>query len=295
MIERSSSNQENPFSDGAVLSVRLWTGDAGDPTSESVWKNATSAASVAVDLVNASGGIGVVTAGNLLVSKFSSVPTAILAAKRIQWAISGCTEAGGDGSGSATILIQSVDDYSSEGSSAAPNPSLEQAFPGQILLAEATCKSLENLPGLPLSPPIAGLRELQWRTSENAPSRLQDDQALAQFRMNGGQHRVVVAEHRPQGLVLRMQILRWGLRSERCQSADPRSWPRRRRKWRRLRNRRRVIEARILLLVLRKVRTQREQATKQAAAIRKGLRIGISVEQTHQATAIFREASVAAR
>lgn len=186
MIERSSSNQENPFSDGAVLSVRLWTGDAGDPTSESVWKNATSAASVAVDLVNASGGIGVVTAGNLLVSKFSSVPTAILAAKRIQWAISGCTEAGGDGSGSATILIQSVDDYSSEGSSAAPNPSLEQAFPGQILLAEATCKSLENLPGLPLSPPIAGLRELQWRTSENAPSRLQDDQALAQFLQQHG-------------------------------------------------------------------------------------------------------------
>lgn len=186
MNEKSSSIHSASASGGAILSIRL-SGAAPDVLSgELLWKNGPPAASVAVDLVNASGGTGVVTDGNLLVSKFSSVPTAILAAKRIQWAVSGCAEAGSADCGSATILIQSVEDHSAQASSTPPDLFLEHTSPGRILLAEPTCKSLENLPGLALSPPAAGLRELQWRTAENAPSRLQDDQALTQFLQQHG-------------------------------------------------------------------------------------------------------------
>lgn len=56
-----------------------------------------------------------------------------------------------------------------------------------------------------------------------------------------------------------------------------------------------LIEARILPLVLRKIRPQREQPAEQAAAIRKLLRFEIAIEEAHQVAAIFREASVAAR
>jgi hypothetical protein len=177
---KSPSTQAMPASTGAVLSIRLFAA-AGDPSGELVWKSTAAVASVTADLVEASGGSGVVREGNLLVSKFSSIPSAILAAKRIQWAVSGCAETGAD-SGSAAILIHSVADPSSQ---AAPTPSLDQASPGQILLAEATCQSLQGLPGLPLVPSAAGLRELQWRSAGNASSAAQDDQALASLI---GQH-----------------------------------------------------------------------------------------------------------
>jgi hypothetical protein len=192
--EKPSSIQSTPASGGAILSIRLSGRALDNPSGELLWKNGPPAASVAADLVNASGGTGVVTDGNLFVSKFSSVPTAILAAKRIQWAVSGCAEAGSADGGSATILIQSVEEHSAQAASVSPNSFFEHASPGQILLAEATCKSLENLPGLRLSPATAGFRELQWRTTENAPSRLQDDKALAQFLQQHGLEEAMLEE-----------------------------------------------------------------------------------------------------
>jgi hypothetical protein len=184
VIERSSSTQENPSSGGAVLSIRLWTRDAGDPSGEPVWKDTTLAASVAADLIEASGGTGIVTDGDLLVSKFSSVPKAILAARRIQWAVSGFAEAGS--TGSAAILIESAQDHFSQTSSNPSRLPLEHAAPGQILLAEATCRSLENLPGLSLLPLSDALRELRWRTSESTPDRDQDDQVLDRLMRQHG-------------------------------------------------------------------------------------------------------------
>lgn len=186
MIERSSSTQENPSSGGAVLSIRLWTRDAGDPSGEMVSKSATLAASVAADLVEASGGTGIVKDGDLLISRFSSVPKAILAARRIQWAMSGFSQAGNIDAESAAILIESAQDHSSQAAPKPPHLSLEHSGPGQILLTEATCKSLENLPGLPLLPPSDGLRELKWRTSESVPNRDQDDQVLDRLMRQHG-------------------------------------------------------------------------------------------------------------
>ena len=182
MNERSSAIPTT--SSGAILSIRLWIPVSGGATEEQVWKKATPAAAVAWDLVEASGGAGIVTEGNLLTSNFPDIPTAILAAKRIQWAVSGCAESGDAKSGSAAILIRSAlggkDQTSAEGS-ALQDVSLEQASPGQILLSEAACLPLENLPGLPLGSASAGVRELQWRRTGEAPSVLDEDSALSEL------------------------------------------------------------------------------------------------------------------
>jgi hypothetical protein len=174
--EKSSSIQGIPASSEVLLSIRLWV-TASDTPSELVWKSKAAAASVAMDLVEVSGGTGVTAKGNLLVSSFPNVPMAILAARRIQWAVSGCADAGDITGGSAAILIQSAEGHSSQASLPSPSLSLEHASPGQILLVEASCKSLDHLPGLALLPASAGLRELQWRTSGSTPNHLQDDQS----------------------------------------------------------------------------------------------------------------------
>lgn len=183
MTEKSSTILETPASSGAVLSIRLWASTQNGLSGEVFGKNSTPAASVAVDLVEASGGTRVVEDGNLLVSSFSSLQSAILVARRIQWAVSACSEVE---SGSAAILIQSAEEHSSQRASTAPVLPLDHASPGQILLAEATCQSLENLPGLPLLPLSAGLRELQWRTSEETSSRVEDEQILDRLMQQHG-------------------------------------------------------------------------------------------------------------
>ena len=111
--------------------------------------------------------------------------------------------------------------------------------------------------------------------------------------MNGREYRVVVAENRTLGLVLRKHIQRRWLPRWCCLSAW-RVLQGQRHGRRRLRSGQRPIKARAWR-VLSKLRLQREQAAEQATAIRKLLRIGVVVEQAYQTTAIFREASVAAR
>jgi hypothetical protein len=170
------------------LSIRLWAPTQNDPSGEVLGKNSTPAVSVAVDLVEASGGTRVVEDGNLLVSSFSSLQSAILVARRIQWAVSACSEVE---RGSAAILIQSAEEHSSQRASTASALRLDDASPGQILLAEATCQSLENLPGLPLLLLSSGLRELQWRTSEEISSRVEDERILDRLMQ---QHGVEVPE-----------------------------------------------------------------------------------------------------
>src|ERR1700681_352209 len=73
------------------------------------------------------------------------------------------------------------------------------------------------------------------------------DQGLAYFRIHGREHRVAVAKHRPQGLILRVQILSRRLRNGGRLSVVRHNWRERRRGPRRLRSGRRLIETRIRL------------------------------------------------
>src|SRR5436190_1000679 len=62
------------------------------------------------------------------------------------------------------------------------------------------------------------------------------DQGLAYFLIRGREHRVAVAKCRPQGLMLRVQILSWRLRNGGRLSVVRRNWRERRRGPRRLRS-----------------------------------------------------------
>lgn len=181
----SFSRQGVSGSSGAVLSIRVWTSKEDTGTDDSFWKSDAPSACLAMDLILASQGAPVTTHGQILVAQFSGIQAAISAARRIQWALSGLSEASNFDSIAAAILI-----YSSADPSVHPQDNLillEQASPGQILLTVETCQSLEGLPGLPLLPPSStGLRELQWRTPENKSNRSSDENILVQLMQQHG-------------------------------------------------------------------------------------------------------------
>jgi hypothetical protein len=183
----SLSRQGVSGSSGAVLSIRLWTSKEDTGTDDSFWRSDAPSACLAMDLILASQGAPVTTRGRILVAKFSAIQAAISAARRIQWAVSGLSEGSNFDSIAAAILIYSPADPSVHPPDNLSVTPLEQASPGQILLTAEICQSLEDLPGLPLlSPSGNGLRELQWRTSENKSNRSSDEKALVELMRQHG-------------------------------------------------------------------------------------------------------------
>lgn len=183
----SFSRQGVSGSSGAVLSIRVWTSKEDTGTDDSFWKSDAPSACLAMDLILASQGAPVTTHGQILVAQFLGIQAAISAARRIQWAVSGLSEASNFDSIAAAILIYSSADPSVHPQDNLSVTPLEQASPGQILLTVETCQSLEGLPGLPLLPPSStGLRELQWRTPESKPNRSSDEKTLIELMRQHG-------------------------------------------------------------------------------------------------------------
>jgi len=178
--DTSPSLQRDSVSGTATLSIRMWPPALDDLSDDSPLKKITPAACVA-DLIEASGGNTVSTDGDLLVSNFSCLQTALLTARRIQWAVFGLSEAGTTGNGNSAILIHSVNNEPSQARSDSANYFLDHASPGQILLSATVCEPLENLPGLSLLPVAGGMLEVRWHASEVASSRLKDDEVLGQL------------------------------------------------------------------------------------------------------------------
>ena len=180
MTENSSAAQSAAGSSGAVLSIRLWIKGTGAPAEEASRQGPPSAAALALDLIAASGGAEVTTDGGMVVSQFPSVQSAVLAARRVQWAISGYSELASDPTPGAAMLVQSPDDRVAQPSPEALPPQLEQASPGQILITHALSQQLTNLPGISLMPASQdGLSTLEWRPSKT-PASLAADEALLQ-------------------------------------------------------------------------------------------------------------------
>lgn len=168
----SFSKQGDPSSQGAFISVRFWMG-SGEPVASPL-ESDSPAVCLTQDLISASQGVPVAGQGEALVAGFPSFHAAILAARRLQWAMQGLSEADGLQAASVAILI-----HASEGGPGQPAGGealglLKQAAPGQILLTEEVSRFFENLPGLPMmAAPGKGLRELLWRapkTSRAGPS-----------------------------------------------------------------------------------------------------------------------------
>lgn len=167
-----------------VLAVRLFASDgSGTPVGVS-WKNSpVPAATLALDLIKASGGTrdpggdAVVTAG------FPNLQSALLTARRLQWALEGL---GGEGeNAAATILVHSAEDPSAASAQAA----LEKASPGRILLGSSVAESVYQLPNIMLRDAAGpgGWREMLWRSAAAANPAADEQSMLRQIRELGRQ------------------------------------------------------------------------------------------------------------
>lgn len=163
---------------GAYLFARLWT-DAPRSHSDSVFgDNCSPAACLTSDLVKASAGVPIQSRGDVLVVGFQSIPSAISAARRLQWAIQGYSESPVLQGNSVALLIQSPAEVAGNDVPAI----LDQVAPGQILLSEKASQLLENLPGFPLQATSdTRLRELLWRVQDDQATPASDEQFYAEL------------------------------------------------------------------------------------------------------------------
>ncbi|MGD0347671.1 MAG: hypothetical protein ABSA85_12995 [Terracidiphilus sp.] len=188
---------------GVFISVRVWTPGAENRPDDPA---ATPPAVCLVhDLSLASGGTPAVSVGQVHMTQFRGIHSACLFARRVQWAIQGLAEGSAHPPASA-ILLQSVQDTSGPIEDGSSFPILEQASPGQILLAEAAAKALDDLPGLePQRNGGAGLAELPWRDTHVIPARDTDDLELTRLiDANGRGEDQAVEEFPPLPLPVQM-------------------------------------------------------------------------------------------
>ena len=179
----------SPPSGEACLALRMWHG-AG--TAEAValdWDGEDPAISLALDLITASAGTLVTSRNGILIANLPSIQAAVLAARRLQWAIQGFSENLNQRAISLAVLVHSSEDLLGHPEGGELLHAFEQASPGQILLTQKVSQSFENLPGYPMmAAAAAALKELLWRGPDEQSTRSFDEQILAQFiEEQGGQ------------------------------------------------------------------------------------------------------------
>jgi hypothetical protein len=160
---------------GIVLAVRLWTKDSSERAAAVSWQSVSPAASLALDLITASGGAPEPAQGPILRAGFYNAQSALLMVRRLQWALQGFAD-GGDSRGiAAAMLIHSVEDAPYEPLATA----LENAAPGQVLLSSAIAESVNQLPNVALRGAGQGsLVEVQWRSFEPESGSAADEQSV---------------------------------------------------------------------------------------------------------------------
>jgi hypothetical protein len=172
----SAPERSNPAGAEAHLSIRLWTPDVNTPDTI-FWQSLSPAVCLTLDLVATSGGIPKPAAGKTLCADYSSLQQAVLAARRIQWALEGFADNETGKGSAATILVETAAESSIR--RGAITVAFERAAPGQILLTASIWESLHDVPGLLLrNGPDGALGELVWRSSEITPAYAADEQAV---------------------------------------------------------------------------------------------------------------------
>ena len=174
----SSWSPDHPPSSDACISIRLWPASGTAASALPFAGNETPAVCLVLDLIAASGGVPVARRVDGLVAGFPSFQAAVLAARRLQWAVQGFSETGDPQAACLAVLVHSPEDAGG-GDFLMPG---DQAAPGEILLTEKASQLFENLPGFPLQPATGdGPRELLWRAPESQSTRAFDEQFLSQL------------------------------------------------------------------------------------------------------------------
>jgi hypothetical protein len=173
----------------ACLSVRLWTASSNSESLPSLWENESPAACLILDQIAASEGIPASRQGEVLTATFPTFQSAVFAARRLQWAVQGFSEAERLQATSLALLVHSPEEEHGKTIAEDVLHSLEQAAPGEILLTEKAGQPFDRLPGFPLQVASGdGLWELAWRAPESQSNRSYDEQILSQMiEQQGGQ------------------------------------------------------------------------------------------------------------
>jgi len=159
---------------GVVLALRLRTPDIRGSGADVSWTGNSPAATLAIDVITASGGAPDPPQGAVLAARFFNLPSALLAARRIRWALEGLGENVGS-QGAATVAVHSADDPVAAGVAAL----LENVAPGQVLVSIRVAEALQQLPGASLRPSADGhWREVEWRGVETPSGFSADEQSV---------------------------------------------------------------------------------------------------------------------
>jgi hypothetical protein len=155
-----------------VLSLRLRTQDSAGYSADVSWTADSPAAGLARDVISASGGAPDPPQGAVLPVRFVNLQSAVLAARRMQWALDGLAENAGSERVAASIAIHPDKDPAPEAVAAI----LENLMPGRVLLNTSVAESVRQLPGMSVRETSdASWRELRWQGAD-APSGLSEDE-----------------------------------------------------------------------------------------------------------------------
>jgi len=164
-----------------ILSVRLRTRNGGGFASDVSWAGESPAVALSLDLLSASGGAAEPPHGLVLSARFVHFQSALLTARRLQWALQGLAESAGSNPTAAVIAIHAVDDPASAGMATA----LERVSPSadlvgsSILLCGGIAGAVQQLPGVLLRETgDANWCELVWKGAEAPSSFSADEQSV---------------------------------------------------------------------------------------------------------------------
>ena len=176
-----------------VLSLRLRVQNSSGSSADVSWAVDSPAVALCLDVLSASGGAPDPPQGAILPVMFFNLQSAILAARRVQWAMQGLTESAGS-TIDAAIAIHQVEDPAGEGSTAA----LPTAAPGQLLVRANIAQAMQQLPGFSIGQTGDGdWRSLEGRTTDARSDVSADEQSLLGFIRALGREDPVAREVEP--------------------------------------------------------------------------------------------------
>lgn len=179
--EASAGNGHAAALGGIALSLRLRVIDSAGTAAGVTWRDDTPSVALALDVLTASGGAPDPSPLPHLTARFFDLQNALLAARRLHWALQGLAENAGSPM-AASMAIHSV----SDGLSASATSALESAAPGHVLLSHAFAEAVHQLPGITLRPGSDNWQILSWSAAADPQSFADDENAvLALIRLRG--------------------------------------------------------------------------------------------------------------
>lgn len=172
--EQASANGRPVAAGSIVLSLRLRIPDSSGSPIPVSWGGDSPAAALAIDILAASGAVPDPPKGAVLESRFSNLQSALLAARRLQWALEGLAAGSGVATAAAMVIHAAADPVAGSATH-----TLERLSPGQVLLSAGLADPVQQVPGFVVRPAFDGhWRELQWQPQEPAPNLAADEQSV---------------------------------------------------------------------------------------------------------------------